>query len=263
LTVTDGYTLIIDDGNEPQTVTFYGAVGHADILTQINAVVGAAAGGDTVATMTGGNFLALTNLSLGVTSIMAVTGGTAVAALGLTAAVTAGRVRGNPFAPLPGDVLWVDGIQYGTITQVAPGGATNVLKISTQVAISTNVGTAWYIVAMGLSPTAANAGVTRPYPNLIVNSGTGGFEVVPEVVRNTQGNPIYPASPQLYVQYAALRLDVTPSAVNAGAGCPFRDDRGLHGCRYIPRGLRGVRHRAAHARPYGRRGVPDARRHHE
>lgn len=210
--VTDGETLTIDDGTEPQTLTFVGATTRTLVLSQINALFGAAAGGRTVATMNGGNFLVLTNTGIGATSIMQVVGGTSLTTLGLTAGA---RVRGTPFVPVPGDILWVDGVQFGTITQVAPGGNTNQLKISTSVPISTNVGSSWYIMAENLGTVQAAWGVTRPHPNLLVDAA-GDLTIKPEVIRNTFGNPVYPSLAQLYVQYEALRLDVTPSATSPG-----------------------------------------------
>ena len=211
--VVDGHTLILDDGNEPQTLGFLGAATALEILAQINALFGAAGGGLILATKTGGNDLVLTNTTLGVTSIVKVVGGTALAELGLTAAAVS---RGNPFPPLPGDEIWVDGVDYATIVQVAPGGNVNQLRINQQVPISNDVGLAWYIIANNLSATAPAAGVTRPFPNLVVDPGTGNIAIKPEILRNTQGNPVYPASAQLYVAYHALRLDVTPKASSPG-----------------------------------------------
>jgi hypothetical protein len=211
--VADGLTLILDDGTGQQTLTFESATTPTLILSQINALFGAAAGGLTLASLSGGN-LKLQNTTLGVTSLLNIVGGTALTALGLS--TLTGIVRGAPFAPLPGDEIWIDGVDYATIVQVAPGGNTNQLKINTQVPVSSNVGTAWYIIAKKLNALNANSGVTRPYPNLVVNPSTGNFVVKPEVLRNIQGTPVYPAMAQLYVQYSALRLDVSPAAASPG-----------------------------------------------
>jgi hypothetical protein len=211
--VPDGETLTLDDGDKPQTLTFSGASSPALVLTQINALFGAASEGRTVATLTGGGNLALTNITLGATSIMKVVSGTACATLGLTAGTT---VRGNPFKPLPGDRVWVDGISYATVTQVAPGGNVSYLKIDKQVPISSNVGLAWYIEAQKLKASSATTGISRPYPNLVVDSGTGACRIVPEVVRDPRGNPSYPSRATLYLAYKAVRLDVSPRATNPG-----------------------------------------------
>ena len=159
------------------------------------------------ATVNGSTHLVLTNTAFGVESIINVIGGTALTTLFITAGIT----RGSPYPPLPGDTITVDGTPYATITQVAPGGNINQLAIAQQVPISNNVGTAWFITAQNLSVTSPATGVTRPTPNLIVD-GFGDATIKLEVIRNTQGNPVYPSAAQVYVQYQALRLDVTALA---------------------------------------------------
>lgn len=208
----DGTTLTLDDGTGPQTVTFLSATTPALVVSQINALFGASAGGRTIASLSGG-LLALTSTNLGQQAVMKVIGGTALATLFLTAGTVA---RGAPFAPLPGDEIWVDGVDYATITQVAPGGNVNQLKINKLVPISNNVGIAWYIVAKNLSAAASSTGVTRPVPNLTVDSGTGALTIKPEILRDTQGNPVSVSTAQLYVAYHALRLDVTQKAKSPG-----------------------------------------------
>lgn len=210
--VTDGLTLILDDTTGPQTLVFLGASTESKILAQINALFGESAGGLTVATANGSTFLVLTSAALGAESVLTVVGGTALTALGLTAGQTA---TGAPYQPLPGDTVTVDGTAYATIVQVAPGGNTSQLKISTQVPVSANVGNAWYITAQGLSIDNTNTGVTRPVPNLTLDA-IGDATIKANVLRNVQGNPVTTAKAQFYVQYRALRLDVTASATNPG-----------------------------------------------
>ena len=215
-TALAGLTLVLDDGSGQQTLTFSSVVSPPTVIAQINALFGEAAGGNLLATLSAGK-LRLTNQLLGVTSIIRVGVGTADTLLGLTS-FEGTTVRGAPFAPLPGDELWIDGVDYATIVQVAPGGNASQLKINTQVPISSNVGLAWYIQAKNLSPSlpaALTIPPTRPFPNLVVD-GLGDCVVKPEVLRNTQGNPVYPSLAQLYIQYKALRLDVTPLAAHPG-----------------------------------------------
>lgn len=206
----DGTTLILSDGNEPQTVVFESATTPSLVVSQINALMGAAAGGLLLASLSGGD-LALTNTTIGEQSIVQVLGGTAMSTLFLTPTLA----RGNSFKPLPGDELFVDGVDFATITKVAPGGNVNQLLVNVQVPISNNVGLAWYIQAKNLNAAASNSGVTRPFPNLVVD-GFGNFATLPEILRTTQGIPVYPSNAKVYVQYQALRLDVTPSAVHPG-----------------------------------------------
>lgn len=210
--VVDGHTLTLDDGTGPQTVTFLSAASSGAILAQINALFGSSAGGFLLATVDGSTHLVLTNSKLGVESIVKVIGGTALTELGLTASTTA---RGAPYVPMPGDLLYIDGQQYATIVQVAPGGNNSQLKINKAVPISTNVGSAYYIVASNLNATLSNSGVTRPTPNLIVDS-LGNLLLKPDLIRNSQGTPIASAQAEMYVAYKAIRLDVTALATNPG-----------------------------------------------
>lgn len=205
--VPNGDTLIIDDGTGTQTLVFESASTQSEVLSQINALFGAAAGGRILATANGSHFLVLTNTFLGVESIVNIVGGTALSVLGMTAGIT----RGDPFAPLPGDTITVDGLAYATITQVAPGGNNDQVLISMQVPVSDDVGNAWYITAQNLSVMNEDTGITRPYPNLIVD-GFGDAFLKQELIRDTHGNPVYPSLAQIYIQYQALRLDVTASA---------------------------------------------------
>lgn len=209
--VPDGQTLTLDDGNEPQTLSFLGASTPTLVLMQINALFGSSDGGNTLATLSAGN-LKLSNITLGANSKMQVVGGTSLTTLGLTAGPA---VYGGPFAPLPGDTIWVDGLSYAVITQVAPGGNTSQLKIDHQVPISSNVGTAWYILAQGLSATSPPAGVTRPFPNLLVDP-IGNLTIKNDILRDTTGAPVPTSRGQLYVAYHALRLDVTQRASSPG-----------------------------------------------
>ena len=208
--VTDNLTLTLDDGTRPQTLVFLGAASSGQVLSQINALFGAAAGGRTLATLNGSTHLVLTNTTLGAGSYIKVVGGTALSALGLTVSTVA---RGLPFAPLAGDEIWVDGVDYATITQVSPGGVTNQLKINKSVPISANVGTFWYIVANNLAEGASATGVTRPHPNLVVDS-IGNLTIKPELLRDNHGVPIANGLAQIYVQYQGLREDVTAIAKN-------------------------------------------------
>jgi hypothetical protein len=213
--VTDGLTLELDDGTGPQTLSFLGASTPTLIKAQINALFGEAAGGQTIATTNGSGDLVLTSTQLGAESILTIIGGTALTVLGLVTAQAAGTVTGAPYQPLPGDTITVDGTAYATIVKVAPGGVTSQLQISTQVPVSNDVGNAWYITANGLSIDNANTGVTRPIPNLTVDD-IGDATIKANVLRDIQGNPVATARAQFYVQYRALRLDVTAQAANAG-----------------------------------------------
>jgi hypothetical protein len=207
-------TLTLDDGHQPQTLTFVAPANTAALLAAINALFGTAAGGRILATQggPGGNKLVLTDTALGQESIVKVVSDTALGPLGLTAGATS---RGGAYVPQSGDTLFVDGLFFATITQVTPGAVVTRLKIDKLVAVSSNVGVAWYIIAKNLSASNVNSGVTRPTPNLTVDA-TGNLLIKPEILRDTRGTPATAMRASLYVAYKALRLDVSPKAHSPG-----------------------------------------------
>lgn len=213
LPLTAGTTLVLSDGQQEQTITFTAAALIADVLIEINAVVGTAAGGKITATQAAG-VLVFTHSDYGDESFIKIVGGTALADLdpGGTPTIVAGaEFRGNPFPPQPGDYLYLEGSYYATILYVAPGGAVDRLKISQQVAISNDVGSRFYIQAKSL---VAGGSATRPYPDLEVGL-EGAVQVKHSVIRDPYGTVSSVKAP-IYLSYAAVRKDVSPSASNPG-----------------------------------------------
>lgn len=206
--VPDGQTLTLDDGSGEQTLAFASANSTSAILTQVNALFGPAVGGSVTATLNGSDHLVLTHNKTGHVSVLKVVGGTALSALGLTTGTVA---RGNPFPPRAGDLLYVDGSLLATVTQVAPGGQVDQLKLDRQVPLNDNLGSSFYLVASGLA-----AGMNgRPEPELVVDL-EGNVQLPPELLRDVQGTPVAPASARLYLAYRAVRRDVSPLAKNPG-----------------------------------------------
>jgi len=205
-----GETLILSDGKQEQTITFLGtevtiAGGAPDLKTAIEAVLGTAAGGKLTVTDVGG-VLTITHSDFGTDSQIHVIGGTYLA----NSLLAAGTYRPTAMSlPEPGDELWIDGAYYGLITQVAPGGLADRLKVDSQVTISPNVGAYFYIVAKNLPGSA-----TRPDPELTIDL-YGNAILKPEMLRDMQGDPVVSNAP-LYLTYTALRLDVTSRASNPG-----------------------------------------------
>lgn len=201
LTLT-GETLILSDGGPPQKFTFEndGSTSTDDELTDF---FGPPAGGKITATLDGSNHLVLTSSDKGEESVVEIVGGTAVTLLGLTT----GKTRGTGFPPQAGDQLYVDGVAYGQITQVAPGGVTDTVKINRQVPIKDKIGSTWYVVAKNL---AGAQTATRPSADLLVD-GNGNLLLKHEVLRDTTGAPVDAKAP-IYVSYRAVRQDVTPRA---------------------------------------------------
>ncbi len=226
-TVTAGNTLIISDGRQAQTITFLGTEttvdgGAPDLKTTIEAVMGAAAGGKLTVADSGGA-VEITHSDDGSDSIIKIIGGTALAELdpggsptivaGGEVSVTSQNGAGDPipFPPLPGDELYVDGVFFANITQVAPGGVVDRLKIDQQIAIDDNIGRDFYIVAKNL-PDGGSA--TRPRPDLDVDL-VGNVELKHSFLRDTEGNPTDVVAP-IYLAYTAVRQDVTALAAEPG-----------------------------------------------
>ena len=203
----DGTTLIVDDGTGPQTIVFASAANSAAVLTQINAIVGPAAGGHITATVNGSTFLVLTSNRLGVQSKISILGGTALATFGISAGVT----YGGAFPVKVGDEVYVDGLFFANVTQVAPGAVTTTVKIDKQVPISNSVGNSVYFIAKNLPD--ATAPSTRPYPDLVVNAD-GSLSVKLDLLRTPRGEPLQSTKAQLAVAYKAVRKDVTAVASN-------------------------------------------------
>jgi len=95
VSVTDGNTLILEDGGQEQTITFSGAVSLTDIIDQINAVVSPAAGGQITASAFAVTRLRLTHSLYGDDGVIKIVGGTALAELdaSTSAALTEGTTN--------------------------------------------------------------------------------------------------------------------------------------------------------------------------
>lgn len=206
----DGTTLIISDGQQAQTIVFNGVASFANILTQINAVVGSAAGGRITASDAGSSVLLLTHSLTGTDSVIKILGGTSLAALdgGGSPVIVVGTFRGNPNVPLAGDELWIDGEFFANISQVTPGSVVTDLKIDTLVPVSTNVGRSFYIVAKNLPASS------RPTGDLVIDA-SGNVVIKQEQLRDVNGNPTTVLAP-LYLSYSAVRKDVTAVADQPG-----------------------------------------------
>lgn len=203
--VTDGQTLILNDGTGVQTLVFSGASNQTSTLAAINALFGAGAGGQLMATVDGSVHLVLTHAKLGVESVVTIVGGTALTALGLTA----GTTRGRAYPVLPGDELYVEGSLLGIVTQVAPGAVTTTLKLDRQIPINADLGQSYYLMAKSL-PAAG-----RPSPDLSLDV-SGNVTVKRELIRDTQGTALASTRAQIYLAYHAVRQDVSALAASPG-----------------------------------------------
>lgn len=200
-------TLVLSDGGPSQTINLTIGQTAAQVFAAVNAVMAPAAGGKITASSTGSSNLTLTHSDLGTDSLIHVVGGTSLTALG--AAV--GFFRGIQSKPLPGDELWIDGVFFANILEVAPGGVVSVLKVDKQVGISADIGTGWFIIAKNLTSPPATG---RPRPALSI-SLTGSAQIKQDLLRDTTGARI-DSKAALYIAYEAVRKDVSPLASQPG-----------------------------------------------
>jgi len=173
----------------------------AEIVTAVNDTFGAGFASAP------GNYLVLSSAIKGMESKVAIGNGSANTLLGFT---NNQIDYGVPFSPKVGDGLYVDGSLIGYISVVMPGGYVNRLKLDREIS-TTFGGYAHYIQALNIpSPLPSD----RPTPDLVVNGG-GAINLKQDVLRDTEGNPIV-AQGSLFIAYRALRLDVSPAALNPG-----------------------------------------------
>lgn len=220
-------TVYLSDGRAPRAVNFGTVSAIGDVVTAINAVFDT--GDGLIAANSGGN-LRLTStrlredgstLAVGTDSQIVVYGGNGAQYLDSngTPVLKTGRFTGNPQKVSVGDDLYVDGVFVGKIIQVAPSGVTSRLKLDRQVAL-TLTGDSFYIVAKGLASINDGGATDRPAPDLMVESdGTAVLKY--GILRNAATgavnesivtNTLYPSKANVYVQYEALRLDVSATA---------------------------------------------------
>ena len=204
-------TLVITGTDQLQTITFSATIADENaVVSEINAVIAPAAGGKITASLDTTSFpgearLVLTHEDTGTDSAIGIQGGTALTALGLAA----GSYLGDPSLAEPGDELWIDGALVGVVSEVAPGGNTDTLKIGALLPISRNVGRNWYIIAKNLP-----GGATRPRPDLVVDSN-GAAILNWGQLRDLKGDTILNVGP-IYIIYEAVRKDVTSQAAQPG-----------------------------------------------
>ncbi len=150
-------------------------------------------------------------------------GGGALALLGLVVGVSAGSGEdilagasafGDPFIPLPGDELWIDGTFYAAISKVAPGGLVDTLRVAQLVGISPDVGRHFYVVAKDITAGDPAIGVTLPTPDFVLDLASNVI-LKHNQLRDITGAPV-PGKAPVYLQYTAVRQDVSPLASNPG-----------------------------------------------
>jgi len=204
-----GKTIEISDGQQLQTITFSSGIANAAaVLSEINAVMGTAAGGRLTASLST-NFLRFTHSLTGADAFIWIKSGTALTTLGLVADTRAYGALGHAE---PGDELIVDGVSAGIISQVAPGGQVSILKMSEQKTITLNAGRYWYIIAKNLT----GLGSDRPVPSLVVDANKTAT-LKNNLLRDTTGAAIHPSQGRapVYLSYTAIRKDLSALADQA------------------------------------------------
>lgn len=198
-------------GTVDYVATITTAANAAAIITQLNAEISADA---TAEVQAGTNFL-LIQANDGPGVAITITGGD-FTDFGFTENQTTTSLeytRGAPCPPAPGDEVWADGELLGIIRKVAPGGNIDQLRLDRKVALSPDVGKYGYIQAKKLSQAVSTA--TRPTPDLLVD-GNGNAVIKHELLRDTKGAPLTTGNGLAYLQYNAIRQDVSALSANPG-----------------------------------------------
>lgn len=198
------------DGQPAQTLLLDSTLANAAaIVTLINTRFKVPSG-QAVASLNGNNNLVLTSPTVegGEESVIRIDAtSTSLATLGLTA----GRSKGNAYAPAVGDQVYGDGLLLGTITEVAPGGNVSRLRLDTEYAL-TRTWTNFFIRAMDLDgPSSA----TRPSSDLQIDTDSGEALFKHEFFRDNAGTPTQAIDLGVYLGYTALRRDVSAAGSNA------------------------------------------------
>jgi len=204
-------TLIMSlDGGPAQTLTLGSSLANAAaIVSAINALWEVPSG-SAVASLNGGNQLVLTSQNSNggrESSIRIFSESTALATLGLTAALT----EGSPQPPAVGDEVFVNGTSVGLITEVAPAGVVTRLRMDTE-QLLTFTGVNFTIRAKGLSGTQSS---TRPSSEVYVDPQSGEITVKAGLFRDPAGVLTAATGYGLYVGYTALRRDISAANENA------------------------------------------------
>ena len=231
----NGKTVILGYGKVQRTVQFVSPLTITDVVNQINAVFNTGNGliADEFPLASGRLRLTCTKkredgttTALGEDSHVVIYGGTAMTPVNLldnalVPVLKLGRFTGLPQRTDVGDLLYVDGVFIGTITQVAPGGQNARLKVDKRLNL-TFTGANFYIEAQNLAALPAGS-VLRPAPDLIVDSYGNlryklGFlrDTMGKVVESIATTALIPGKGSLFVSYRALRLDVTQKAKAPG-----------------------------------------------
>lgn len=168
--VTDGNTLILKDGGTPQTIVFSGASTLADIVTQINDVVGPAAGGQITAADNGGE-LELTHSLLGEDGVITIVGGTALPEL--DASTAGASTEGST------DITGGGGLGTETLTISVDSGAPQTITFATPANAAAVIAAVDAVLAPGATASQGGSG------GLIITSASLGSSSRIRVVGGT------------------------------------------------------------------------------
>lgn len=198
------------DGQPEQTLLLDTSLANAAALVAAINLLWKVPSGQAVASLSTQNKLVLRspNTEGGEESVIRINSlSSSLSALGLTA----GRYKGNAYAPAVGDEVWGDGLRLGIITEVAPAGVVTRLRLDTEFLL-TRTWVNFFIRALDLDgPQSA----TRPSADLQVDADSGEVLVKHETFRDNAGTPTTAIDLGIYLGYTALRRDVSAAGANA------------------------------------------------
>lgn len=215
---TETFQVDLDESGTPVTVTLASETSFAALKANIE---GALAGVTATQGPNGGLVLTGTTTGRDGTIRYIADGGGGLSVLGLSEGIFFGggeniaegaEARGRFHPPVPGDDLYIDGVFYAVINQVAPGGRVNRLRIDRQVVINEVVGSRFFVQARDLDPSIPN--VQRPTPDLQLDLSNNVI-VKHSLMRDFAGEPVNSRAP-LYIAYTAIRRDTTALAEDPG-----------------------------------------------
>jgi hypothetical protein len=213
---SDGVLLLSADGSQVQEIelTVAGHPNTAAVAAEINKYFGW-----TVATDVAGVLRLESDLDGAEGTIYIGAGSTATILTDLF--LTAGYYFGTWHPVKKQDKIWVNGTYYGTVTKVYPeqvvGADTYTeIKLDTEWPESTFPTVAagsenFYFRSENLTEALPTAGSGEPAPELYV-SDQGDVSVKHNILRDSDGVPMFPGNAELYMGYQALRVDLSADA---------------------------------------------------
>jgi hypothetical protein len=217
--LADGVLRLSVDGSQVQDIELTTLMNYAAVIAEVNLYFPAVASDNVGVPGT----LQLDSILDGAEGCIYIDPGTSAEVL-TKLQLTAGYYFGTWHPVKKQDKIWVNGTYMGTVTRVFPETTVGAdvytdVKLDTEWPESTFptiVGPpagaeTWYIRSENLTEAVPTTGSGEPAPELYV-SDQGDVLVKHNLLRDTDGVPMFPGNAELYMGYQALRVDVSADA---------------------------------------------------